>query len=79
MDLQEKKALISSYQSVFKSANGKKVLEHMSKMLGNERACIVPNDAYSTCFNDGMRNAYLQIKAIIDTDLSKMTEEQAAE
>ncbi len=78
MTLEERNNLIYSYQRIFRTEDGTKVLEHLSKMLGGARTSHVPNDPYSTAFNEGMRNAFISIKAIIDTDPDNIPTGEAA-
>lgn len=65
-------ALVSDYQECFNSPAGKKVLAHLMKVHGVLQSSFVEGKADATAFNEGGRNAILQILKKMRIDIKKL-------
>lgn len=63
-------ATVADYQSTFNTDSGRRVLRHLMKVHGFMVTSHVEGDAYSTAFNEGGRNAIIQIIKKTKMDLA---------
>ncbi len=68
---EKKKALITDYKVTFGGETGQRVLEDLSKRLGEHHLSFEPTNTHLTAFNEGRRAAIRYIRQQVDTDLSK--------
>jgi len=55
----------TDYQTVFLSEHGKRVLDDLEKFCFYNSVTTVPNDPFTSAFNDGRRSVVLHIKKLI--------------
>lgn len=65
-------ATFSDYQETFNTKAGRKVLRHLMKVHGIMQRSYVEGDAYATAFNEGGRNAVIQILNKLRVDLKEL-------
>lgn len=65
------KELSKAYKSVFSTGDGKKVLKDLLRTGRYNEPTFVPNDPYTSAFNEGMRRMALRVVAFVEADLEK--------
>ena len=65
-------ATVADYQATFGSPQGKRVLRHLIKSHGFLHSSFVEKDPYSMAFNEGGRNAIIQIINKLKLDIKRI-------
>lgn len=73
-ELKEKKLLVGSYQRVFKSKDGERVLADLKKRCFVNKTSLSPGQPDVTGFNEGRRSIFVRIEEMIETDVDKLKE-----
>lgn len=68
-------ATIADYQRTFGSVHGKRVLRHLMKVHGLMLSSHVSGDSHATAFNEGGRNAVIQILNKVRINLNDLEKE----
>lgn len=66
--------LAKSYKECFSTVEGKKVLLDLMKQGRFMQPTFVPNDPYTSAYNEGMRRIILRIVSFVETDESLQTQ-----
>jgi len=65
-------ATVADYQQTFGTPAGRRVLRHLMKVHGFLNSSLVEKDCCGTAFNEGGRNAVVQIMHKLKMDLKQM-------
>lgn len=71
-NLRDRIRLHESYQVVFQSPDGEKVLRHIMKVGNVTKPSFVAGDPHSTAFNEGRRHLALSILRFVGKDHKKL-------
>lgn len=79
--MEDGKQLLINYRVTFSTEAGREVLKDLENFCNYNHPCFVRGEADTTAFSLGMRNVYLRIKKILETDLEtkKQTEVKSDE
>lgn len=65
------KDLSKAYKDTFSSESGKRVFADILRMGRYNQPTFVPNDPYTSAFNEGMRRMALRVVSFVEADLEK--------
>lgn len=67
-------ATLGDYRRTFETDHGRRVLWDLMKNSGMLGTSFVPNDPYTTCYNEGGRAVVLDILKKLNTNVSRLEE-----
>lgn len=70
--LVDRAAIHQSYQTVFNTPDGERVLHHLMKTANVTKPSFVPGDPHQTAFNEGARHLALSILKFVKRDHDAM-------
>lgn len=70
--LVDRATIHQSYQAVFNTSDGERVLRHLMKIGFVTRPTMVPGDPYQTAHNEGSRRLALSILSFVKRDHDEM-------
>jgi hypothetical protein len=73
----ESQKVAAAVQRLMKKSDGQTLLKHLSKMCHENEATYVDQNSDGTAFKEGQRSVIINLRLLLNKDLSKAKQEKA--